>query len=196
MHRNLTFLNSFSFISEDTFSKLAAISTFKKVNSGVQLAKEGEQPTKLYMLLTGVVRAYLGDEKGKEYNKNFFMAPSFVGSYTALIKREPSKLVYETLTDCKVYEIDYSSFMKLCETDICVSNLYNRVLEHLFIKHESRHLDLISMDATQRYLKLNKEIPELEVLVPQYQIAAYLSVTPVQLSRIRKKLKEEEGISS
>ena len=47
------------------------------------------------------------------------------------------------------------------------------------------------MDATQRYLKLCKKIPDIESLIPQYQIASYLGITPVQLSRIRKKMKVE-----
>ena len=135
------------------------------------------------------MRAYLGSETGKEYNKNFFMPFSFVGAFTGLIKRQPSTLIYEALTDCKVYEVDFETFMVLCKEDINISNLYNRVLEHVFIKYEERQLELISMDATQRYLKLIKKIPEIEHLISQYQIASYLSITPVQLSRIRKKLK-------
>jgi hypothetical protein len=57
------------------------------------------------------------------------------------------------------------------------------------VEYEKRQLELISMDAKQRYLTLINEIPEIETLIPQYQIASYLSVTPVQLSRIRKKIK-------
>ncbi|MGB6268061.1 MAG: hypothetical protein WBF67_03545 [Olleya sp.] len=41
------------------------------------------------------------------------------------------------------------------------------------------------MNAKGRYLKLREKIPNIDNLIPQYQIAAYLSITPVQLSRIR-----------
>ncbi|WP_136481168.1 Crp/Fnr family transcriptional regulator [Cognatitamlana onchidii] len=189
MNPNLIFLNSFLDVSEETFERLSKISAYRKLEKGYEIGKPNEIPTKIYMLVSGVMRAYLSSESGKEFNKNFFMPFSFVGAFTGLIKKKPSKLVYEALTECKVYEVDFEVFMDLCKTDINVSNLYNRVLEFVFIKYEERQLELISMDATERYLKLCKKIPEIESLIPQYQIASYLSITPVQLSRIRKKLK-------
>lgn len=191
MNPNLVFLNSFLDISAETFKKLSEMSVFRRLDKGEVIGRTDEVPTKIYMLISGVMRAYLSSESGKEYNKNFFMPFSFVGAFTGLIKKQPSKLVYEALTNCKVYEVDFTTFMDLCKKDINISNLYNRVLEHVFIKYEERQLELISMDATERYLKLIKKIPEIENLIPQYQIASYLSITPVQLSRIRKKLKSK-----
>lgn len=188
MNPNVIFINSFLNISEETFEKFASISTFKKIKKGVQIDRPGEVPSKIYMLVSGIIRAYLSSETGKEFNKNFFMPFSFVGSLTALIKKKPSKLTYETLTDCKVYELSFEEVIKLCSEDICVSNLYNKVLERLFINYEERQLELISMDATERYLKLRKKISGIDDLIPQYHIASYLSITPVQLSRIRKKI--------
>ncbi|MDO5971198.1 Crp/Fnr family transcriptional regulator [Flavivirga aquimarina] len=182
------FVNSFLNVSEETFNKLANISTYKKFEKGFQIDSSGEVPGKIYLLTSGIVRAYLSSEEGKEFNKSFFMAYSFVGSLTALIKKQPSKLTYETLTECKVYELSFDEITKLCREDITISNLYNKILESIFIKYEERQLEFISMNATERYLKLRRRIPEVDDLIPQYHIASYLSITPVQLSRIRKKI--------
>ncbi|GGK34544.1 cyclic nucleotide-binding protein [Yeosuana aromativorans] len=189
MNPNLSFLNTFIDVSEDAFEKLKGISTFKHIKADTLIAKEGETPTKIYMLVSGLMRVYFSTESGKEFNKNFFMPICFVGSFTALIKNKPSKLNYETLTDCKVYEIDYVKLIKLCHTDIVISNLYNKIVEHIFMQYEERQLELISLDAKQRYLELRKRIPDIDLLIAQYHIASYLSITPVQLSRIRKGLK-------
>ena len=175
-------------MSEETFEKLQKISSFKYVKANTPLAKSGEVATKIYLLVSGLMRVYLSSESGKEYNKNFFIPLSFVGSFTSIIKREPSKLTYETLTDCKLYEIDFNEIVALCKHDITISNLYNKILERIFMSYEERQLELISMDAKERYLILRKRLPEIDVMIPQYQIASYLSITPVQLSRIRKKL--------
>ena len=80
------------------------------------------------------------------------------------------------------------SFKKLCKKDINISNLYAKVLEYTFIAYEDRNLDLMILSGTKRYLKLRRQIPEIDELIPQYQIASYLNITPVQLSRIRKSL--------
>ncbi len=188
LNTNLSYLNSFINVSGEAFEKLKKISTFKSLGPHIQIAKIGETPSKIYMLVKGLMRVYLPTESGKEFNKNFFMPMSFVGSYSALIKNEPSKLIYESLTECKVYEIDFDELINLCKLDIAISNLYNRIVEQVFIKYEERHLQLISMDAKQRYLELRKQISDIDLLIPQYHIASYLSITPVQLSRIRKNL--------
>jgi len=46
----------------------------------------------------------------------------------------------------------------------------------------------MSLNATQRYLNLRQCIPNIDDLIPQFQIASFLNITPVQLSRVRKKL--------
>lgn len=48
-----------------------------------------------------------------------------------------------------------------------------------------RERSLIMDDATTRYLNLLRDVPGIESKVRQYDIAGYLGVTPVALSRIR-----------
>lgn len=188
MDKTFSFLNSISDISEETFSKLQDIATVIEVDSGKKLVKAGDFPNKIYLLVSGIMRVYLSSESGKEYNKKFFLPQDFVAPLTALIKKEASILTYETLTDCKLFELDFNKVMELVYNDLSISRLYIKALESVFVDYEKRQLEFISMDATQRYLALKNEIPDIDSLVPQYQIASYLSITPVQLSRIRKKI--------
>lgn len=188
MHPNFHFLNKLGNISEETFLEIANITEFKRLKAGTQLIKHGEVPTKLYFLVGGVVRCYVTTEKGKEFNKSFYLQNHFVASLTALVTNKPSKFVFETLTDCKIYEVDYHKIKDMCKTNLALSNLNATILEYVYINYEKRLLNLITLDATERYLALRKEIPDLETIIPQYHIASYLGITPVQLSRIRKKI--------
>ncbi len=190
MNRNLTFLNSFGTISEETFIELQKISTFKKIEAGTQIVKLGEVPSKVYMLVSGIIRCYLSTESGKEFNKTFYLPVTFLGSLTALMKRKPSLFVFEALTDCKLYEIDYYDLIALTKKDLAVNKLYSKVLEILYMKYEKRLVELISLDAKERYFELRKQIVGIDKLLPQYHIASYLGITNVQLSRIRKKIDE------
>ena len=61
-------------------------------------------------------------------------------------------------------------------------------MEDAYIKKEKRIFELSMLDATDRYLKIRKDLPNIEKQIPQYQIASFLNITPVQLSRIRKDL--------
>jgi len=188
MSKNFEFLKSIGNISEETFRGLQLISDYKKIPSGTQIVKLNDVPTKVYMLISGSIRCYISTESGKEFNKSFYLPISFVGSLTSLIKRKPSSLIFETLTDCKVYELDYCQLMKLCDKEPKLKTLYTKILEGLFIKYEKRLVEMISLDATNRYLKLLQQNPNIEDSISQYHIASYLGITPVQLSRIRKKI--------
>ncbi|WP_191963450.1 cyclic nucleotide-binding domain-containing protein [Pseudotamlana haliotis] len=55
MNSNLTFLNTFLDVSEETYEKLLSISTVKKLKTGTQISKTGEVPTKVYMLVSGMM---------------------------------------------------------------------------------------------------------------------------------------------
>ena len=188
MNPIIAFINSFGNVSDDMLIELKKISIYRKIESNQQIVKLNEVPTKLYILLSGVIRCYLSSESGKDYNKSFYLPISFLGSLTALIKSKPSLFVFETLSACEVYEVDYKKFMDLCKENSGINTLYSKVLEAVYMKYENRLMDLIALDAKGRYVELRKQVPMVETLIPQYHIASYLGITPVQLSRIRKKL--------
>ncbi len=63
-----------------------------------------------------------------------------------------------------------------------------RILELEWIKKERHDIRMVTNDATTNYLVFRKEYPGLENQIPQYHIASYLGITPIQLSRIRARL--------
>ena len=188
MNPNFAFLNSFINISEATFAEVQKIAEFKKIEAGNQIVKLNVVPSKVYLLVSGAIRCYLPSESGKEFNKSFYLPTSFVASLTALIKEKPSLLIFEALTDCKIYEIDFNQLKNLREHNLEINRLYSKVLEMVYIKYEKRLVELISLDAKDRYLELKKQIPNVDEIISQYHIASYLGITSVQLSRIRKKI--------
>lgn len=189
MNYNFEFLNSFTEIDRSAFEKLKKISSYRVLKKNEVIVREGELSTSgICMLISGIMRAYINAENGKQHNKKIFAPRSFVGGLTSIITNTPSRLTYEALTKCEIFEIDFKAFLELCKKDIKISNLYNHILEKIFMEYEQRSLELMSMDATERYLNLRKRIPHIDDLIPQFQIASFLGITPVQLSRIRKNL--------
>ncbi len=93
------------------------------------------------------------------------------------------------MTDCNLVVINFLKFKEISNKNIEILKLYVGYLEHLYSKNEEKHLDALSKDAKERYLYLRQRIPNIDNLIPQYQIAAYLNITPVQLSRVRSDLK-------
>ncbi|MGA1227489.1 MAG: Crp/Fnr family transcriptional regulator [Tamlana sp.] len=188
---HINFLNSFNNVSDETIENILKIADLKTVKAGTQIVKIGELPFKVYMLISGIIRCFLITESGKEFNKSFYLPFSFIAPMTALIEKKPSLLIFETLNDCELYEVDFYKLMDLCKKNESLNLLYARILESVYARYEKRLVDLISLDAKDRYLELKKQIPNVDEFIPQYHIASYLGITPVQLSRIRKKI---EGV--
>ncbi|MCK8481220.1 Crp/Fnr family transcriptional regulator [Psychroserpens algicola] len=185
---NYDLMCSFYPLSRKVYDKLFAIAELKEIKAGTKLVSIGEVSRKLFLINKGVLRSYLMMENGKEITKTLFTPIEFFASFTSMLTNTPSEFTYETLTDCHIYEINYEAFVELCNTNTEVLKFYSRYLEFLFIEGESAFIAISSMNAKQRYLKLKERIPNIENLIPQYQIASYLNITPVQLSRIRSKL--------
>lgn len=185
---NFDFLKSKFHVSKETFSILKSLATKRELKAGEEIVKQGGKTNKIAFLTSGLMRAYKTLESGKQITKNIFTPIGFVGAFSSLIKDEPSILCYEALADSVVFEIDFNEFIKISKTNIDISNLYNRILEYVFIMYERKQLETMALNGTERYMSLKNQIPDIENLIPQYQIASYLNITPVQLSRIRKKM--------
>jgi len=182
------FLSIFSKLPNDSYESFIKLAQEKKFSKNDIVTKVGSVPSHFYIIEEGIIRSYYEDENGKEFTRSFFIKYQSAGALGALVSETPSKLNYDCLTDCLVYEINFKEFIALTKTDTSILNLYKEVLESIFLMIEHRVYELSILDAKARYLKFKKEFPDLENQINQYKIATYLNITPVQLSRIRKKL--------
>jgi len=171
--------------SKRNYSSYLTKKSFKKSDFFV---KRGDISEHYYILTKGVARSYLLDNTGKEHTRTIFTPITTAGSLSSLILKTPSELAYECLTDCEFYIGDFNKFQSLSRKKLDFSIQYSSFLEKIALKMEIRVTDLSTLNATERYLKLQKEIPEIENLITQYHIASYLNISPVQLSRIRKEI--------
>lgn len=182
------FISTIANLPEKSSQKLLKLISLRHFKKNDIIAKSNEIPVDVFILKSGVIRSFYTDEKGKEYIRHIFTPFRATGALGALILEKPSRLSYDCLSDCEVYALNFKEFKKLTKKDKALSNLYATILEIVFLTLESKIFDLSVLNATERYLKLKKQIPEIENLIPQYHIASYLNITPVQLSRIRKEI--------
>ncbi|WGH75553.1 Crp/Fnr family transcriptional regulator [Tenacibaculum tangerinum] len=175
-------------LSEDTFKQMLAFLSIRHFPKNYELVSLDEKPTYFYVVKKGIIRSYNISSKGKEHTKTIYTPTMTSGNLGALIKNEPSKLIYECLTDCEVLQCNYEKLYELSLKNHEVSIFHYKVLQSVYIREESKILELQMLNATQRYKKLQKQLPGIDNLINQYHIASYLNITPVQLSRIRKNL--------
>jgi len=181
-------LDGYTTISDETWLSLKSICKFRELERKAILYQMGEIPNSFSFVYSGLLRNFIIDENGNEYNKIFFDEGTFPGAMVALLKSEPSEFTIETLEPSSIIEINFREYRKLLieKHDLKLFQIYYLEKNWLIAK-EAREVDIVQNDATYRYKKFLKEYASLEDRLPQYHIASHLGITPTQLSRIRKK---------
>lgn len=176
-------------LSQETINEFSKILTEKKYFTKDLICEIGTIPNKIGFLKSGIARIFMISPKENEYNKAIFTGGDFIGCLTGLITKKPSIYSIECLTDCVVIECDYDKFISLIETNNEMASFHRRNLERLYLTNYYRALDHLTLSAKERYIKLRKKIKDIDKLIPQKQIASHLAITSIQLSRIKKDLK-------
>lgn len=175
-------------LSDTTWQALRAICQYRQVARQDLICRVGEVPCSFAFVCQGLFRVFVLDEKGNEFNKNFFQEGRFPGSMTALLRQEPSLHSIQALEDSVIIEIDFKAFRDLLYRSEDLKLFQIHYLEtHWLLDKDTREVRLVQQDAAERYQAFRQEYPELLARLPQYHIASHLGVTPTQLSRIRKK---------
>jgi CRP-like cAMP-binding protein len=186
-----TYFNTISPLTYQTWDKVEPLFKHETLLKNEYFVRENEVARKIGFLESGVVRAYFINNEGKEYNKQFFVGQSIIGAYASLLTAKTNLIAQQALTDCVVYSCNYSDIVKLFDTHQDLERLARKIAEYYFIEKERKEIEIVLLDATQRYIIFQKEFPALEQLISQYHIASYLGVSATQLSRIRHQLSKK-----
>lgn len=147
-----------------------------EVKKGDVLQQNGELNTKVYHVVSGLLRSYAIDEKGKEHI--FMFAPEnwVMGDNTP--PDQPCDLFIDALEDSVVNVLP-----KDLKREHQNAGAFIRRLEVL----QKRIIMLMSASAIERYEHFEQTYPNIIQRVPQKMIASYLGVTPEALSKIKRK---------
>jgi CRP-like cAMP-binding protein len=184
------YLNAISPIQDKTWSRVKDIFSEKALRKGEYFAIEGEKSKQIGFLTSGIIRAFYRNNEGVEYNKHFFIPNNIIGGYSSLVTSTANKIIQQALTDCKLLVGNYAEITKLYDLYPDFERFGRRLAELYFVNKEQREIEIVLLNADERYLIFRRDYPQLEQLIPQYHIASYLGITPTQLSRIRRKFSE------
>jgi CRP-like cAMP-binding protein len=188
MNNNIkTYFNSISPLTDQTWEKVGPHFQQEVLLKDQFFIRENEVARKIGFLESGVVRAYFVNNEGKEYNKQFFVGQSIIGAYSSLLTGKPNLIAQQALTDSVVYSCNYADLTSLFDTHQDLERLARKVAEYYFIEKERKELEIVLLDASERYAIFQKEFLTLEQQISQYHIASYLGVSATQLSRIRRQ---------
>ena len=154
-------------------------------HKGDYFVRPGQIPKKVAFVCKGLFSQYYITDKGDTVIKYFFPEGRIAGSIPATLTKSESLFTIEALEDTTVLEYDFHEFKKLVSTSKDVAEFYIRYLEqHWVIEKEPYEISLRNDPAGIRYDEFLSKYPGLIKRLKKHHIAAFLGITPTQLSRI------------
>ena len=178
-------------LSDEEWSLIDGIVQHHSISKGAFLLEEGKACQSIWFLEEGAVRMYeLKD--GNENTTHFFVAPSFFTVYHSLLTGSPSELFIKAEEDCSLQILPYPALSALYRQSHALEHIGRIMAELNFIAEFNRRRMHLNMDALQRYEQLEAQQPEVFQRFQLKDIATYLGITPVSLSRLRRYRTKKE----
>jgi CRP-like cAMP-binding protein len=135
-------------------------------------------------LLRGLVKKFYLTEDGKEYIKEFSWEGQLTTPYASLLQKIPATYTQQALEETEILSIDYGVIEKLLATNPRWLVVGKALADYHFVNRETREMELLKFSAPERYALFRRRFPHLLDRLKKQDIAAYLGITPVSLSRL------------
>lgn len=155
---------------------------------GDYFLEKGKMSNEYFIIESGLVRAFTHNYKGEEITTDFIGENEIVIEVSSLFTRIPAQESLQALTNGVAWKIDFNIFQELYHKSAGFSEWGRAWMSNQLFGLKQRNIDMISVSASDRYLKLLKEKPQIIQQASLKHIASFLGVTDTSLSRIRKEV--------
>ena len=163
----------------------------KKLKRKEFLLKQGNICKTENFIVKGCLRIYTIDDNGFEHIVMFGIEDWWVGDLYSFLTQNPATYFIDALEDTEILQISKVNLDKLYESVPKFERFFRLILQNAFIAQQQRINQNLSYTAEQRYVDFIKKYPQLEQRLSQKQVSAYLGITSVFLSMLRRKLSQK-----
>lgn len=175
--------------SQSTIQTYARLAQRRHLKKGECLYYGGEDSTNLYFLISGILRGFTVSAGGKEYTE--CILHKYGHAHIGMIgmdNHQEFKLNknLEALTEADLIYFDVRPIIKELPNSIEFLRVYVKKLEESYAQMwEVRAI--MRESAQARYAWFQRTYPELQNIMQLKDVATFLGITPVTLSRIRAR---------
>ena len=155
--------------------------TFKKSD----LILRSDQVSKHYYFIKSGLTKSCFYKDDKEFIMTFFKENMMFTEINSYITQRPSKYMLTALEDTTVYAIKKEDITTLCQKHHCIETLFSKLFSYATLGMMKRISEMLEENATERYNIFVNENNDLLQRISLGDLANYLGITQVSLSRIR-----------
>ena len=145
---------------------------------------------KVGFIVTGSMRYYYVKD-GQDITNYFSFENELVSSYKSYLTNQPGFTYIQALEDTLLINFTRNAMEQMLANPMLAYKMerFGRlVAEHYLCCYEDRVASFVTQTPEERYLQLLSTGKEVLQRMPQHYIANFLGITPVSLSRIRRRV--------
>lgn len=151
------------------------------------LSEDDKYIDEVYFITKGILRVKIIDLDGREHTTHFATEHQFIADYSAFLTGQRSSYQLEAMEDTEVVVLSRAAIEWGYEHLREGQKLGRLIAEHYFTYLDQRIEHLYTLSPIERYGLMSEIFPNIHNRVPQHMIASYLGITPIHLSRIKRK---------
>ena len=190
-----SFYEFFMPLPDAMWERMAEVQTAREYKKGEMFVEAGAVCQYVGFVTSGMMKSvYLQDDV--EVVAGFFYDPGFVTEYSSFLRRSPATRTITALEPTRVLCMNYPDLQKLYSDFGADGERLGRLIaEGLFHAFNDRMAFLLEAP-DERYRQFVQRSSHLLQRVPLYLIASYLQMTPETLSRVRRRIMNDERPAS
>ncbi|TDT37217.1 CRP-like cAMP-binding protein [Maribacter spongiicola] len=183
---------SYNKVDDDVLDYWLSLYERIDLKKGEALISSGQMVNYFYYLDAGCIY-YYKIQDGETKVLEFYTEDIFFTDLPAYVKGSPSRYYLTATEKSTVFAIKKSNAEMSFDNSHQLERFGRLSMQEAFLKSYSRVERMNSRTNEERYLRLLEKRPDLFQRLPQYLIASYLGLTPVGLSKIRKRVGQRES---
>lgn len=181
-------IDSICHMSSKSNEEIEALVEKEQFGKGDIILKKGQRNSKEYFVLDGICRSFLINPEGEEITIAFFAQGSILSPYVTRTREGYSNLNFQASVNTTLGSMDAGKFEELMVNNLEIRNFGNTVLKNELNQKVDKEIGMASLTAKERLIKFRQQFPLFENLIPHTEIASYLGITNISLSRLRSEI--------
>lgn len=184
MNTLFDYLQSIHPFSDELLQYLTAHIKSKSMRRKEYLLKSGQVSKHLCFITNGILRCYY--LKGEKEVCTWFMKEGdVITSIKSFFSQTPGKEFIQAVDDCELYYISHDDYAHICKTYLEFNYIARELLTKYYILWDDLLVGIRMQTAAQRLEWLKKAHGDLFLRLPNKDLASFIGLTPVTLSKKR-----------
>ncbi|MGD1947535.1 MAG: Crp/Fnr family transcriptional regulator [Croceivirga sp.] len=179
---------SYTFVEEQFLTNQVQQYERFRLKKGETLVTPGKKVEYFYYLATGCI-CYYKVEGGETKVLEFYTEDVFFTDLLSYVNEVPSSYYLKAVEPTLVFGIQKLDAERMFDDSHQLERFGRLSMQEAFLKLFTRVERMSIRSNEERYSRLLEKRPDLFQRVPNYLIASYLGMTPVGLSKLRKRLR-------